>query len=321
NKILLKDVLVGEVWVCSGQSNMEWALTATKDAKEAIAHADNPKIRLFTVQKVPNKTPQRDLPIIKMPSTWKDCNTLNVARVSAVGYYFGRDLQKALNVPVGLIHSSWGGTAAERWTSKEAMEAHPELKSLKGSDLYNGMITPLIPYAVKGVIWYQGESNAGRAAQYRTLFSALIKNWREAWKEGDFPFLFVQLAPYNQPRPRGSWPELREAQLLTAQKVPHTAMAVITDAGHPTDIHPPEKEPVGARLALAARALAYGEKIEYSGPIYSAMKVDGDKAVLSFTHLGGGLLAKGGPLKGFTVAGADGKFVDAEARIHGDPLA
>jgi sialate O-acetylesterase len=178
--------------------------------------------------------------------------------------------------------------------------------------LYNGMIAPLLPYAMRGVIWYQGESNVGREQQYRALFPAMIADWRQAWGEGDFPFLFVQIAPYS-----GNTPGIREAQFLTLQRSPNTAMAVITDGGDANDIHPPHKQPVGARLALAARALAYGEHIEYSGPLYQSMKIKGNRVILNFTHIGGGLVAKGGELKGFILAGADGKFVPAQAEIHG----
>jgi sialate O-acetylesterase len=192
------------------------------------------------------------------------------------------------------------------------MESDPELKGLKGSDLYNGMIVPLEPFAFRGVIWYQGESNAGRAKQYFHLMNAMIKNWRDDWKQGDFPFLTVQLAPFE---PGKSWPELREAQLFTRLKMPKTAMAVITDAGDPKDIHPKDKAVVGERLALAAEAIAYGMKVEYIGPHYDSVKFESDKAILTFKHLGGGLKAKGGPLTGFTIAGKDGNFVKAEATI------
>jgi sialate O-acetylesterase len=324
NRIELKDVYVGEVWLCSGQSNMQWSMAAlkTKEGDADIQRADNKLLRLFSVARVPAGAPQRELPVTRDKKTgaetvskWEPTNPRSVAGFSATAYYFGRDLQKALKVPVGLIHSSVGGTPAERWTSRAAMDADPELAKLKGNDLYNGMIAPLVPYAIKGAIWYQGESNAGRHAQYDRLMTALIKNWRDDWKLADMPFLFVQLAPYDRANPKGSWPLLREAQLLTSLKVPHTAMAVITDAGHPTDIHPRLKEPVGARLALAARGVAYGEKIVYSGPLYKGMKVEGDKAVLSFDHVGSGLVAKGTPLTGFTIAGADGKFVKGEASI------
>jgi sialate O-acetylesterase len=320
NAVELKNVLVGEVWVCSGQSNMEWPLTATKGSKEAIAAADNPQIRLFKVEKVPAKTPQPNLPVgkTKMPSLWQRCTTVTAPRFSATAYYFGRDLQKALGVPVGLIHSSWGGTAAERWTTKETLGSHEATKGLRGSDLYNGMIAPLIPYAIRGVIWYQGESNVGRAEQYRTLFPAMIKDWRDQWKQGNFPFLFVQIAPWARYGPEFGWAELCEAQQFTAETVPHTACIVTTDVGDPKDIHPQDKAPIGDRLARAARALAHGEKIEHSGPVYTGIKVEGGKAILSFSHLGGGLEAKGGELKGFTIAGADGKFVKANAEIKGD---
>ncbi len=210
--------------------------------------------------KTPNKSRQVDFGKDKDAATgkWQECNPETVARFSAVGYFFGRDLQKALNVPVGLIQCAWGGTAAERWTRKETYDRYPELKGSGGSDLYNGMLAPLMPFAIKGAIWYQGESNASQAYKYRTLFPAMIKNWREDWKQ-DFTFLFVQLAPWDVPK-EASWPELREAQLLTAQTVPNTAMAVITDYGDRKDIHPKDKDPVGARLALCAGLLLMAKK-------------------------------------------------------------
>jgi sialate O-acetylesterase len=319
NTIHFKNVLVGEVWVCSGQSNMEWPLSLSRHPKKDIANSGNPMIRLFFTPKTPNQTPQHDLGKGKEPKTWLECGPKTVPNFSAVGYFFGRDLQKNLNVPIGLIQSAWGGTAAELWTRKDVLDETPGLKGLKGSGLYNGMIAPLIPFAIKGVIWYQGESNADRARQYRTLFSAMIKNWRDDWKQGDFPFLFVQLAPWDVPK-KQTWPELREAQLITAQKVPNTAMVVITDLGDRKDIHPKDKDPVGARLALCALALAYDKKIEYSGPEYSGMEVQGNKVALRFKHVGKGLEAKGGPLTGFTIAGADKKFVNARAVIEGDKV-
>jgi sialate O-acetylesterase len=177
------------------------------------------------------------------------------------------------------------------------------------------MIAPLQPYALAGVIWYQGEANAGRAQQYQKLFPAMIRNWRAAWGQGAFPFLFVQIAPHER-----MTPEIREAQLFTWRRVPRTAMAVITDAGNATDIHPTQKEPVGARLALAARAIACGEKLEYSGPVFDSMKVKAGRAILCFKHVGGGLVAQGGELKGFTIAGKDGNFVPATAKIDGNKV-
>jgi sialate O-acetylesterase len=321
NNIQLTDVLVGEVWICSGQSNMEWSLQQTRDPKDVIANSKNDKIRLFDVPKKPNATPQTELGAASTEKNgrefgkWLECEPKTVPTFSGVGYFFGRKLEKDLKVPVGLINSSWGGTAAERWTSKAVMENNPELKGAKGSDLYNGMIVPLEPFAFRGVIWYQGESNAAKPKQYFHLMNAMIKNWRDDWKQGDFPFLTVQLAPWE---PGGNWPELREAQLYTSLKVPNSAMAVITDGGDPAapkDIHPKDKAIVGERLALAAEALACGKKVEFIGPQFSGVKFEGDKAILTFKHIGGGLKAKGDVLTGFTIAGKDGKFVKGEATI------
>jgi sialate O-acetylesterase len=376
NTITLKDVYVGEVWVCSGQSNMEWPLRAAHNGEESIRQSANSKIRLFTV---PKKT--SDKPLTEVNAKWQECKPETVGGFTAVGYFFGRDLQKSLDVPVGLIHTSWGGTVAEAWTTRAALADDPALRGMiekdatggetaqanyekalkkyeadlttykeaaakakeKGENppraprrpvdpsrnpnrpcvLYNAMIHPLQPYAIKGAIWYQGESNAGRAHQYRTLFPAMIQSWRKTWKQGEFPFLFVQLAPYMKivSEPQDSaWAELREAQLLTSLNLKNTGMAVITDVGNPNDIHPKKKEPVGARLALAALALGYGKDIEYSGPVYDKMKVVDSKAVLSFKHVGKGLEAKDGPLNGFTIAGADRKFYNAKAEIQGDTV-
>jgi sialate O-acetylesterase len=321
NSITLKDVYVGEVWICSGQSNMQWPVNqGGGNVKEVVATSKNPKIRLLTVPRKPADKPQTDL-----QAKWEECGPATVGGFSAVGYYFGRDLQKALNVPVGLISSNQGGTAAERWTSLAVLEKLPESKGKdKGeATLYNAMIAPLVPYAFKGVIWYQGESNASRHDQYEKLLSAMIKNWRDDWKQGDFPFLIVQLAPFMkiEKEPTDTpWARLREAQRQVSLKVPHTAQVVITDAGDEKDIHPKPKEPVGARLALAALALVYGRQVEHSGPAYDSLKVEGDKAVLSFKHIVGGLEAKGGSLTGFTIAGEDRKFYNAEAEIRGDKV-
>jgi sialate O-acetylesterase len=327
NTVTIKDVYVGEVWVCSGQSNMEWPLGASAGGKEAIANSKNPRIRLFHV---PHKVSAE--PVQEVNAKWKECGPGTVGNFTAVGYFFGRDLEKALNKPIGLIESNWGGTVAEAWTPKAFLENNPALKGLipkevrpgnpnQGTVLYNGMIAPLQPYAIKGAIWYQGESNAGRAAQYRTLFPAMIRGWRETWKQGDFPFLFVQLAPWEAGNRNGtSWAELRDAQLWTSQNVKNTGMAVITDVGDLKDIHPKKKEPVGGRLALAARALAYGEKLTYSGPVYNGLRVEGNKVILSFKHVGQGLEARGGELKGFTIAGPDKKFHSAHTEIKGNTV-
>jgi sialate O-acetylesterase len=351
NTITIKDVYVGEVWLASGQSNMEMHLSSTATAKADIAKSKNPRIRLFTVPKRVKDKPQSSLDVSEKElknnqGKWLECNPGTVGSFSAVAYYFGRDLEKALKVPVGIIHSSWGGTVAEAWTPLWALEVNPSLTYLadrapaitgtlnprnpnQPTVLYNGMIHPLRPYSIKGAIWYQGEANAGRAYEYRTLFPAMIQSWRVAWKERNFPFLTVQLAPWRaiskEPQ-ESNWAELREAQLLTSLKLKYAGLAVITDVGEERDIHPKKKEPVGARLALAARALAYGQDITYSGPLYDSMKIEGNKVVLSFKHIGKGLEARGGngealeELKGFTIAGADRKFHNARAEIKGDKV-
>lgn len=361
NKIEVKNVLVGEVWICSGQSNMEMALRSTFEADKAAANSANPMIRLFTVPKL-----KADKPVEDVKGSWVDCNPQTVPGFSAVAYYFGRDLQKALNVPVGLIHTSWGGSPAEVWMSHDVLDGNPEYRkaildgysaslqryesalkqfeteqaelkrqgktadkrppqkpSWKPSELYNGMIAPLIPYAFKGAIWYQGESNAGRAHQYRTLYPDMIQNWRRDWNQGNFTFLAVQLAPFTKIKDQpaeSDWAELREAQVLATKNFPKVGIAVITDVGEENDIHPKKKEPVGARLALAARGIAYGQKILYSGPSYKKMQITGNKITLTFDNAGKGLEARGGELKGFAIAGQDKKFVWAKAEIKGSKI-
>ncbi len=377
NKVEVADVLVGEVWVCSGQSNMGFSLNRSAEAGTALPKATDAELRLFTVPQTVSDEPLETIKGKDSPGQrgWLTSDPDSAARFSAVAYYFGRDLRKALGVPVGLIHTSWGGTNAESWTSKRVLEADPALKGLVEdyakalarypeamekfkaaqaehrtkaaqakaagktapaaprpplgpttphvAGLYNAMIVPLQPYAIRGAIWYQGEANAGRAHQYRALLPAMIKNWRADWGQGDFPFLIVQLAPYrkivNEPGD-SDWAELREAQLRTAQTLPKSGLAVITDVGEENDVHPTKKEPVGARLALAARAIAYGEPIVGSGPEYAAMDVKGDRVVLRFKNVGQGLVAKDGPLKGFAVAGEDRKFVNADAEIEDDTV-
>lgn len=370
NKLDYQNVYVGEVWVCSGQSNMQWAVNQCDktDQEAAKETPPNKQLRLFYVQRIPQAKPVDDVQVQAVDgANWTDSNPKTAMPFSATAWFFGRDLQAALKVPVGLIHTSWGGTRAEAWTSRKTLDNHPRYKDDLTNDkpgpntaaaLYNGMIHPLLNYRIKGAIWYQGESNAGAAYAYRELFPMMIQDWRRAWNQpeyrGDFPFYFVQLAPFlsisKEPR-ESSWAELREAQLLTL-KLPHTGMAVITDYGHERDIHPTPKRPVGERLSLAARALTYGEKIVYSGPIHKGLKVEGNRAIVSFDHVGGGLVAKeliptderknkvktkegkeiefvghgwrvkeGGSTKaellGFAVCGEDKKFHNAKAEIVG----
>lgn len=359
-QIELRDVLVGEVWVCSGQSNMEWPMERSFDPEADIASATNALIRLFDVPNV-----KSDAPSVLVKSAWQVCSPETVRTFSAVGYYFGRELQRVRRVPIGLIRSDWGGSPAEVWMSLESLQINPRyqteildpywaaLKNYQNAlydwereraeapkagqefkkpalrapwrptELFNGMIYPLMPYAIRGAIWYQGESNTGRAHQYRTLFPDMIRCWRRDWGQGDFPFLLVQLAPFKPIKTEpgeSDWAELREAQLLATKVLPRVGMVVTTDVGDPNDIHPRKKRPVGERLALAARAIAYGEKITHSGPIYRRMDLRDGKIVLHFDHVGRGLEARGGPLTGFAICGADRKFVWADAEISGDTV-
>jgi sialate O-acetylesterase len=321
-KVELGNVLVGDVWIASGQSNMQWSVNAGEDPKRIVAEAKHPRIRLFTVKRGGAPEPQANV-----DGRWVECSPETVGDFSAVAYHFGVALQKDVDVPIGLISTNVGGTAAQRWTPKDVLASTPELEKYaeqnNASDLYNAMIHPLLKFSIKGAIWYQGESNAGEAYRYRVLFPAMIKSWRDRWNQGEFPFLFVQLAPFmkieDQPQESG-WAELREAQLMTLSKSPNTAMAVITDIGDEKDIHPKPKQPVGERLALAARALAYGQKVEYSGPIFESMITSGERAILRFKHAGEGLEARGEKLTGFTIAGEDKKFHNATAKIEGDTV-
>jgi len=341
NTLAVKDVLLGEVWVCSGQSNMEWSLgpvvgPGVTNFESELKTADQPNIRLFHVPHNKVNTPQKDV-----AAKWGVCSPDSVKDSSGVGYLFGRKLQEELKVPIGLIQTTWGGTPVEFWMSEPAMRAIPDLaaaidarKSAKSeqdwSVLYNGMVAPIIPYGVRGFIWYQGESNAKRALQYRTSFAAMIRQWRSEWGRGDLPFYFVQIAPFEyikfEKEPPKDWghpsAELREAQLVTLSAVPNTGMVVTTDITDDVkDIHPKNKQDVGARLARWALARDYGRKdVVVSGPIYKSMKVEGDSIRLTFDHLGGGLTCKGDKLTEFTIAGADRKFVAAEAKIEGDTI-
>ncbi|MBT4483874.1 MAG: sialate O-acetylesterase [Candidatus Latescibacteria bacterium] len=369
NEIRFTDVMIGEVWVCSGQSNMNFRIRNLGDIPGQLGDADTPEIRMVTINTQKHEQPQDDF--IREKPAWIPCSSQDVGNFSAVAYFFGRDIHQELGVAVGLINASWGGTQAESWTPFEEIKSHPELNPIihrweelivkypetnaryekefaewkklqsagkigskrpyapPGSSradlpggIYNAMIHPLIPYGMKGVIWYQGESNSQRGYQYRTLFKTMIRSWREKWGQGTFPFLFVQLSnwetdtnPYT-PKDGGNWPELREAQFI-ALELPKTAMAVTIDLGEKADIHPKNKWDVGCRLALAALHIAYGGKAEYSGPLYYSMKIKNDSVMLRFHHADG-LTVKGGPLKGFEIAGDDRTFHAADARIEGN---
>ena len=341
NKIEFKNVAVGDVWVCSGQSNMEMKNSESYDLDRVKLGAKNANLRLFTVSKRTSPTPLADQDDLKHFGKWSESAADTIPGFSAAAYHFGQNLQKSLNVPIGLIHTSWGGTPAEAWTSIEALDAVAELKHYAASgkkaaeqfekdkkaigpnvpaSLYNAMIHPLLPFGIKGAIWYQGESNAGRAYEYRTLFTTMIQDWRTKWGS-DFPFYAVMLAPWHAGDADGvSWAELREAQVYATKKLKNVGVAVINDAGDLYDIHPRDKATVGNRLALAARAGTYGQKIAGSGPSYKESKIEGDKVVIQFDNLGGGLMAKYQTLNGFTVCGEDKYFYPAKAVIVGTTI-
>jgi sialate O-acetylesterase len=374
NTITLQNVLVGEVWVCSGQSNMQMSVKSSNDSEREIAAATFPQIRLLSVPQHGTQEPQSDF-----QGKWAVCSPETVGGFSAAAYFFGRELYQNLNVPIGLIHCSWGGSSCEAWVKRSLLEADPQYKELleswdrncanydpekvkatfetqlaqwkneaaaakvagktppqaprnpgdirtgqhRPANLYNGMLVAVMPYAMRGVIWYQGETNAGRAYQYRSLFPLMIQNWRNDWKQGDFPFYFVQLANFMAVKPEPSdsgWAELREAQTMTL-KLPHTGQAVIVDIGEAKDIHPKNKQDVGKRLALWALAKDYGKDVVCCSPMFKSMTCRGAELVVQFDHPGGGLMAKDGPVvKGFAVAGADRKFVWAETKIVGDTV-
>ena len=362
NTLQLNDVLVGDVWVASGQSNMEFSMKGLSNPDAEIAAANYPKIRIFRVEHRPSEYPRSDVEA----KTWSLCTPENVEESSAVAYYFAREIHQKQNVPIGLIETFWGGTPAESWTSlhtlasdaslmpvfaerskmvdeHEAVELgmdqeereyeksveqakadrkpipwrkwHPDFAAWAPAALFNGMIAPLTSFGIKGVIWYQGEANSGeRAPLYGHLFPSMIQDWRRAWNEGDFPFLFVQIANWNT-EPDGRWPEVRDAQRRTLA-LKNTGMAVTIDIGDAVHIHPKNKLDVGLRLARAARVIAYGDKLEWSGPLYRQMTRE-DRAIRVWFDHAAGLTAKSGPLVGFEVAGADGKYIAADAKIDG----
>lgn len=337
NSVKLSDVLVGEVWLCSGQSNMEWSVQQSLNAQDEIAAANHPKIRHIKIPHTPSDKPQDDV----NTNGWQVCSPQTVGSFTAVGYYFGRNLQQALDVPVGLIGSNWGGTRIEPWTPPVGFRQVPALKDIADNlanfpsrtknektkteginqqsplALYNGMIHPLVPYSIRGAIWYQGESNNGEGMLYHEKMRALIGGWRSLWNREDMPFYFVQLAPWKYNADPTNLAGIWEAQLATLS-VPNTGMAVTVDIGDVKDIHPRNKQEVGRRLALWALAKTYGKELVYSGPLYDSHKIEGDKVRISFKHTGGGLIARDGKsLTHFEIAGEDGKFVPATATIDG----
>ncbi|MFM8414619.1 MAG: sialate O-acetylesterase [Planctomycetota bacterium] len=342
NEIAFKDVLIGEVWICSGQSNMQWAVNQADDPDLEKAAANFPDIRLLSVPQVGTQEPQWNF-----KGAWQVCSPQTVGDFSAVGYVFGRQLHETLGVPVGLIDNAWGGSAADGWVKREKIAAHPTLKAIhdrwtkleaekpddkqmtgnqRPGNIHAGVLTPSIGYGIRGVIWYQGESNAGRAYQYRTLFPFMIQSWREEWglaDNKDFPFYWVQLADFKPEKPEpaeSAWAELREAQTLTLDALPNTGQAVIIDIGEGKDIHPKNKQGVARRLARWALAETYKVPgIVCKSPRYASMEQNGSKLVLAFTDVAGGWRPFDvNEPRGFTIAGADRKFVPAKAAIRED---
>jgi sialate O-acetylesterase len=370
NTLQFEDVLVGEVWICSGQSNMQWSVNRANDPDLETRTAKFPKIRLITVPNVGTQEPQNDF-----KGAWTPCTPETVGNFSAVGYYFGRQLHQTLDVPVGLINNAWGGSACEAWINKDLLAADEQYKPLldrwdaevknlpnakaeypqkrakwelaakeakdagkqpppapqdpearlKGNarpaNIYNGALKPTIGYGIRGAIWYQGEANASRAYQYRHMFPLMIKNWRNEWQQGEFPFYWVQLADFRDTKPEpaeSDWAELREAQTMTMAKLPNTGEAVIIDLGEGKDIHPTNKQDVAKRVARWALADTYRLPISFRSPLYKSMTKTSEKIVMTFDHVGEGLRTFDvrEPL-GFAIAGADKKFVWAKATLVG----
>ncbi len=338
NEVVFKDVLFGDVWICAGQSNMGFPLRRAKDAQAEIAAANNPNLRFLTIPAKSAKEPQTDF-----NASWETCSPKTAGAFSAVAYFFGRRLGETLQVPVGLIEIAWGGATCEAWIEPRLLLEHPELSGLasptrlektlenqRAGALRNGMLEPLRPFAIKGVVWYQGESNAGRAWQYRLLLPLMIEGWRQDWEQGDFPFYLVQLANFMSPRPQpgnSSWAELREAQSQAALQLRNVERAVAIDVGETADVHPKDKKPVGERLALLTLARTYGVDVVCSGPEFRSMKIDGNRVVLTFDvgddgelKIGSNAQCDAAELRGFAVAGADRKFYWATAKIEGETV-
>lgn len=359
NKVTFSDVLVGEVWICSGQSNMQWVVSNTNDPDLVAASANYPEIRMVNFPRVGAQEPVWT----HEGASWMVCSPDTVGSFSAVGYFFGRQLHQVTDVPIGLINNAWGGSACEAWVSRDVLEdagtysvrlktyddMAAQLEQLSGkqspsdadktkinglkrnlsgnhrpANIYNGVLKSHMGYGIRGAIWYQGESNASRAYQYRHLFPLMIDSWRKEWGQGDFPFYWVQLADYlpeaDEPK-ESAWAELREAQTMTMDKLPNTGEAVIIDIGEGSNIHPKNKVDVGRRLARWALATQYDVDIAYKSPRYKSMKKDGNAITLSFSDVRGGWrpfdVKK--PV-GFAIAGADKKFVWADAKIVKDQI-
>jgi sialate O-acetylesterase len=324
---IIEDVLAGEVWLCSGQSNMEWSMAASGDGKLIMDKVNDATIRLFDI---PNSA--ADQPQTRGEGAWKICNAESVKGFSAVGYFFGKKLNQDLNVPVGLINASWGGTPAEVWLPREKVEADAVLKAAaekqvdnrpwcpsKSGVVYNSMINPIIPFRLAGALWYQGESNTAAPFTYKKLMETLILDWREKFLS-DLPFYYVQIAPFTYGDvEKGTLIREQEVKML---EIPRTGMVVISDqVDNVKDIHPQFKKPVGERLANIALAESYGKAgIVYKNPLYQSMKVEKSKIRIQFQNVPGGLVSRGGEPTEFLIAGDDQKFYPATAKIDGSTV-
>ncbi|MCB0668853.1 MAG: sialate O-acetylesterase [Saprospiraceae bacterium] len=326
-EMTLSDVLIGEVWICSGQSNMQMPMKGYINqpilgSNEAVATSRNPRIRLFTVEREKSLTARTDF-----SGAWEECLPENVIDFSAAAYFFGRMINKALDVPVGLVCSSWGGTRIEPWISENGLGSYDwvslpdknmndEFSQQTPTVLYNAMIAPMVGYGIRGALWYQGESNRSEPREYEKLMEGLINNWRKEWDQGDFPFYYCQIAPFDYGHNKLSSAYLREAQLKAAMQVPGAGMASLMDVGEKDNIHPADKEAAGERLAYLALANTYGQKgIEYSGPVLKEMTVEGPLVKLTFDHAQNGLTTFGKELTSFQVAGENKRFFPANAFI------
>ena len=334
--VTLTNVMIGEVWLCSGQSNMEMPLKGFRGqpiigSNEAILKSANKNVRVYTVPRSAKTTPQDT----SKKSEWKEAAPEAISNFSATAYFFGKDLQQLLNVPIGLINVSYGGSPAESWMNSETLAAYPEIKLPLVTDsitspnrtptaLYNAMLHPVIGYGIKGVIWYQGESNYDRPDQYENLFPAMVKQWRQQWNNGDMPFYFVQIAPYNYAQlpssPTGgkyNSAYLRDAQRKSVAKIPNSGMAVTMDIGEEKNIHPAAKKQVGERLALLALAKTYGLKgFGYESPVYDTLLVSNGIAEVKFKNAENWLTSYGKELTQFEIAGKDKIFYPAKAIIY-----
>jgi sialate O-acetylesterase len=370
NTVAVNDVLVGDVWLCSGQSNMGFELNAAEKAATEIAAANHPQIRMFRMKLVTSPKPET----ATQPSSWQVCSPETAPHFSAVAYFFARDVQEAIHVPIGIVNSSWGGTGINAWTSTEGLESDPicaaalsdwdkQMAAYPGTyaayeakladwqkradaakaagtlftirkpapppgpgdrntpaGLFNGMIHPIMHFAYKGIVWYQGEQDASKYARYRSWFPVMIKQWRHDFGQGDLPFLYVQLPNDNSEGAYStSWAFMRGVQ-AEALSLPNTGMAVTIDVGEDANVHPKKKQPVGQRLAWIAEAKVYGMKVPYEGPIFKSATIDGDAMVVHFERGAEGLRMKGDKLNEFTVAGADKQFRPAQAVIDGQTI-